>query len=478
MTLTCSTTASREADVGIGEKARLTTPPPGVLGANIEALRVFAMRAPVGIMVVDRFGQLRYANERLLELTGLVPEEAHGFAWLRATHPADRHAVLTAARRLVAGDDRLALTCRLRPVEGTTRWVRAEGAATRDGAGRVTGHAVWVSDVTAERAARAEAEQLSLVLERSSDFVTIIDLSGRLLYANETVRRFFDVETGEDLRGRPLDFAFTEASNRRLVEEAHPALRRDGYWTGELVLVAPDGTEVTVLQSSRVHLGADGASAFVSGIGRDITSLKEAQSQLAASEARFRELALHDPLTGLPNRRQLVEQLRRMNRRRRRGDSTTAVLFVDLDGFKEFNDSRGHEAGDRLLAAIAARLRENLRPGDLVARLAGDEFVVVCEAIDRYAASRVGERILELVRCPLRIDDDQVVVTASVGIAIVEDGDAADWIGRADAAMYAAKGQGRGCIAFFEDGQDGYPAEPAAEAFGCSARAIGPRGAR
>jgi len=199
------------------EQARVA---PSVAGGwwEGEAFRVFAAGAPVGVMVVDPSGRLVYVNERWLEISGLAAREARGLEWLRRIHPADRRMVMAAARRVVSSVGPVGVECRVRRSTGETLWVRGRCTLVRSSGG-LLGYAVWVEDVTAERDARAKAERLSLVLERSTDFVTIIDLSGRLLYANETVRRFFGVETGADVGRLPKGLGFTEASQRRLDEE-------------------------------------------------------------------------------------------------------------------------------------------------------------------------------------------------------------------------------------------------------------------
>src|SRR5207247_5368340 len=140
----------------------------------------------------------------------------------------------------------------------------------------------------------ARLELLSMVLERSRDFVTIIDESGRLLYANETVRSFFGVATGADVRAVPKDLGLSAESQRTLRREAWPALRRDGAWIGELTLVSPDGRGVTLLQSSRRYVDADRGRPFVAGIGHDVTEEREAARRLEVAlrdlDVRAREL--------------------------------------------------------------------------------------------------------------------------------------------------------------------------------------------
>ncbi|MFN8173529.1 MAG: EAL domain-containing protein [Solirubrobacteraceae bacterium] len=169
----------------------------------------------------------------------------------------------------------------------------------------------------------------------------------------------------------------------------------------------------------------------------------------------LRHRSLHDPLTGLPNRRLFIERLDRALREARGRGERIAVLFLDLDRFKYVNDSLGHHAGDELLGAIAPRLLEAVRSGDLIARFGGDEFAVLSTGpIDERGALALGARLNAAIGAPLRIGDDDLVVSASIGVAVsgsgTEDGEAL--VRDADAAMYRAKDWGRArCELFDED---------------------------
>jgi diguanylate cyclase (GGDEF)-like protein len=153
--------------------------------------------------------------------------------------------------------------------------------------------------------------------------------------------------------------------------------------------------------------------------------------------------ALHDPLTGLPNRALLMDRMTLAIDALHRGPESLALLFVDLDHFKPINDTFGHEAGDRVLVEVAARLRNACRRGDTVARLGGDEFTVLCEQVDERTALSVVERIHGELAAPFEVSGEQVPLSASVGIALSEgpDIDAEAALRRADEAMYRAKKQ-------------------------------------
>jgi diguanylate cyclase (GGDEF)-like protein len=162
-------------------------------------------------------------------------------------------------------------------------------------------------------------------------------------------------------------------------------------------------------------------------------------------EERIRHEAVHDPLTGLPNRTLLRDRLDRALARSVRDGGDTGVLFVDLDNFKQVNDAHGHGVGDAVLIELGRRLQAAIRPTDTVARVGGDEFVVVCEQVDKPSALALGRRLELAVEQPLRLGEVEHRLTASIGIAVGRN-DREELVGRADAALYGAKARGSGSI--------------------------------
>jgi diguanylate cyclase (GGDEF)-like protein len=165
-----------------------------------------------------------------------------------------------------------------------------------------------------------------------------------------------------------------------------------------------------------------------------------------ANEMRLLHLATHDPLTGLPNRHAFVARVDRELARAAR-DQVTGLLFVDLDRFKQVNDRYGHLTGDRLLVAVARRIRATLRPFDTLGRLGGDELGIMCEVASPHDATRLAERIVDVVGEPFPIDDEILTIGASVGVATAAPGtslSSSELIAAADHAMYRAKRAGGG----------------------------------
>ena len=224
----------------------------------------------------------------------------------------------------------------------------------------------------------------------------------------------------------------------------------------------PDGSVQWCRTELRPERDAHGRIATLCGVQQDITERKRASEHI-------HHLAHYDGLTGLANRTKLATDLRQQLGRARRGEQPVAVLALDLDGFKAVNDTLGHAAGDKLLQAVARRLRDNVREGDIVARLGGDEFIVIqAEAAQPAGALHLAERLVQVLADPVDVGGRLAAVTASIGIAlyphdvpdVVDLRDAgAVLLAAADTALYRVKRGGRNGYAFFQPGMDGQQRE-------------------
>lgn len=242
------------------------------------------------------------------------------------------------------------------------------------------------------------------------------------------------------LIGRPMRalLAWHTDSSARL-KHGLTHLEENGTWQGEVRYRCANGDILVALQTVSAVRNGDGETLRYIHIFNDVTEQK-------AAEERVRHQALHDELTGLPNRAQLEQHLERALHQCRLTGKRLAVLFIDLDHFKEVNDTLGHQAGDKLLQAVSERLQANLRAEDMLARLGGDEFVIVVEPIQAVDnAARVASNVVEALTTPFVIGDTPVTIGVSVGIAIfpADGSDGVSLLQAADAAMYRAKAAGR-----------------------------------
>ena len=224
-----------------------------------------------------------------------------------------------------------------------------------------------------------------------------------------------------------------------------PEIAHSVNWLGDLSPANRATTLSPRTSFSSWNRSVSGSSAAWNGLDVDAAELCRDLdgALLRRAESKLAALAVYDPLTGLPNRRLLLERLEHALSRLSRG-TPSALLYIDLDGFKTLNDSYGHEAGDQLLVHVAGQLTAATRADDTVARLGGDEFVVLCEDSSIEAAEVVAARIAQALRVPVMVADRTIAVTASIGVAAARASHGAmELLSDADAAMYRAKNLGR-----------------------------------
>ena len=286
------------------------------------------------------------------------------------------------------------------------------------------------------------------LLDAVGQSVIATDLEGKVLYWNRGAQELYGWSPGEAL-GRNLRVLTVPEEALDQAEAIRSELWAGRTWSGEMLLRRKDGSHVSVLGTATPFFDDRGNLAGMIGVSTDISERK-------ALEEELERRASHDPLTGLPNRHTFVDRLGMALLRTKRGKEgrKVGVLFMDLDGFKNVNDSLGHEAGDRLLVTVAERLKKRLRPEDVLARFGGDEFAVLLEEVeDASETIRVAQRIAEALREPFTVNDHQVNLSTSVGIALgsaqAKD-DPEGMLREADVAMYRAKEQGPGRFAVFD----------------------------
>jgi len=337
-----------------------------------------------------------------------------------------------------------------------TRWVRANAQPLFDGEGHVDGAVASFNDITAVRQAarrlRDEERFSRVLLDTLDEGIVACDAEGRITVFNPAARRLHGLTGEEDPLGSfPIEGAFRARDGGELPPGEHPLLRAlmgEELRDEELLLESVDGSVCKVLVNGEALVDDAGRRLGAVVAVHDVTEQKR-------NEERLAELALHDPLTALANRTLLAERLQDAIdglARRSLMDGPggppdddvpgVAVYLLDLDDFKEINDSFGHDVGDEVLVAVGRRLSSIVRPSDTVARLGGDEFVVLC-AVEHgeEEMERIGERIAEALARPYRIEGRTLTVLASVGGVFADnpDTDPSKLLSRADDAMYGVK---------------------------------------
>jgi diguanylate cyclase (GGDEF)-like protein/PAS domain S-box-containing protein len=411
--------------------------------------RTLASASPVGIFAMGHDGRLAYANEHLREVFGLPADVLDGPPWMERVAPEDRERVIAAVRQALTRAQRASLDVRVEA--GIDRWARVNVAPVLDGTEEPTGLVGTVEDITVEVTARmalaAREAEYRMLAEHSTDFLSRHGLDGTFRYASPVSLTLLGWPPEAMVGETHTTLGMDHPDDVDVFERAWAqALRSDAHRTVAYRAKRRDGSIVWLETTFRAVRDGDGKAREVVCVSRDISERKSAELELA-------HRALHDGLTGLPNRTLFLDRLGHALRRSRRRDGRVAVLFLDLDRFKVVNDSLGHKAGDRLLVDVAMRLSSALRPSDTLARFGGDELTLLCEdMIDEHDARAIADRLLETFADPFVVKDGEAFLQASIGIALARDGfEAADDLIRdADAAMYRAKERGHAFELFDE----------------------------
>jgi diguanylate cyclase len=440
-----------------------------VLGASEARFRSVFDIASVGIALVAPDGGWISVNKALCDLVGYSEEELWRLTFQQITHPDDVAADLDLLRALERGElDQYQLEKRYIRKDGSTVWINLNVSPKRNADGQVEYYVSVIKDIDAQKTAQAALTALNLELERRVEARTA-ELHAREAEIRSVVENAYDAyisldEEGlvtawnrqaEDTFGWPRDEALGRSLDELIIPEEQRERHRQGMQRFlatrlasavdqrlELPALRRDGSALTVEVRIRA-LESNGRTMF-SAFLHDITERKQEQAQREYENR-------HDLLTGLLNRRALLEAIPVAQSRASRSGKAVGMLFIDLDGFKAVNDSLGHEAGDILLREIAGRLRAGVRKTDSVYRLAGDEFTVLLEDMaDTFDdAHTVAEKLISSISEPVMLPGRAMRVRASIGISL-DSGKAVrapeELLKEADHFMYQAKKAGRGRV--------------------------------
>ncbi len=324
---------------------------------------------------------------------------------------------------------------------GEARLIELWASPLRDRAGAVIGIIESARDITERKHTQLEYQT---ILETTTDGYLVVDVNGRILDTNAAYCAMSGYRKEELLRMRTADIDAIESPESLKNHTQH--LREQGYQRFETRHLRKDARVIDV-EVSVTYLAIRGGLliAFI----REITERKQ-------TELRIRQLAFYDSLTNLPNRRLLVDRLDHALAQAKRFQRSLAVMFLDLDHFKQINDTLGHDAGDDLLKQVAGRLNLCVRAGDTVSRLSGDEFVIVlAEVAQPEDAALVAEKIIASLEEPIAVMGRMITVTTSIGITVcpgISSVDIQELMKQADLAMYETKEAGRNGYRFYRGG--------------------------
>ena len=401
------------------------------------------------IIVLDETGRLTFANHQVERLLGYSNEEILGQNALELVHPDDLDAALASLGRALAGQQEGRIVdLRLRHHSGRWVWVEVVGNNLLDDAA-VGGIVVNVRDISERRMIEhtlREAQTLfAEVFEHGPIGLALVTPTRRIFRANPALARVLGY-TEDELADRTiteLTHVDDRAANNELFARLFRGERVDS--ATEQRFVRRDDSPVWCRINIKSVYDADGDLEY------GIAQIEDISEQRATAE-RLEFEARHDSLTDLPTRKHLLERIERSLRESRRGGhGQVAVLFIDLDHFKQVNDTLGHVAGDELLAKVAREIQAGLRGSDVAGRFGGDEFVVLCPHLaSPMDATIVADRIRRRLGQPFIVRGTEVFIGASIGIAIADhQSEAATLLTEADTAAYRAKERGRNRVEIF-----------------------------
>jgi diguanylate cyclase (GGDEF)-like protein/PAS domain S-box-containing protein len=403
-------------------------------------------QAAVGIAHIGLDGRTLQANREYCRIQGKTLEELrndHVIAQNAAADQEGDHAILDEFKRgernTFHGERHV-----MQP-DGSMIWIDISTSLVRDDAGQPAYLINVTMDITERKNAETHLRQAEAVFRHTQEGIVVTDTRGMIVAVNPSFQRITGYQESE-LIGQNMRILQSGQHDADFYRDMWLTIDRKGSWQGEIWNRRKSGEPYPEFLTISVVRNAAGVPVNYVGTFVDITGIKE-------SESRLVHIAHHDPLTDLPNRLLAMQRLTHAIQVARRKKRTGAVLFLDLDRFKNVNDSLGHPAGDELLLAVTRRLGDRLRESDTLARLGGDEFLVLVEDIeDSNAAAALAQLLLEQFDAPFALTGGhEVYIGTSIGISVFpDDGEEADEVVKnADAALYRAKEDGRGIYRFY-----------------------------
>ncbi|MCB1777429.1 MAG: diguanylate cyclase, partial [Candidatus Competibacteraceae bacterium] len=400
---------------------------------------------PQRVYRVDRQGRLTFLNRPLLQDLDLPLSACLGKTASDIYPPELADKYHADDQKVLRGEALVLIEENIVPATGEKRYVEVTKVPVRDETGAIVGIQGIYWDITSRKQAEEQLRQAARVFDNTKEGIMITDASAKITAVNRAFTEITGYEETEVL-GKTPRILKSGRQDGEFYAVMRSSMQTSGHWQGEIWNRRKDGEIYPQWSTISAVVDEDNQVTHYVGVFSDISSLKRSQEKL-----NF--LAHHDLLTRLPNRLLFNARLEHSIERARRNRKSLAVLFFDLDHFKNVNDTLGHAAGDELLRWVAKQLAEMIRAEDTVARMGGDEFTMLVESVDDPSnAGTVARKVLELFHQPIHISRHEFFISTSIGVSLYPaDGDDADTLIRnADAAMYQAKARGRNNYQFYE----------------------------
>ncbi|MDE5052781.1 sensor domain-containing diguanylate cyclase (plasmid) [Niallia taxi] len=401
---------------------------------NEERFRLLVEHVSDWIWEVDENGIYTYASPQIKDILGYSPAEVIGKTPFHLMEPLEGKRIAPIFEYHVA--NKLPIKS-LENInlhrDGHEVILETSGSPIINADGKCIGYRGIDRDITLRKQQERRQQQLLDIIEASPDFIATLDTAGNSLYYNPAARKMLGINQKEITGDKVTQKWITD----KIKTVGIPTAIEKGHWKGETTIFKEDGAKIPVSQMIVAHKSENGDVEFLSTIAHDISERKELEKVVYYQ-------AHYDPLTNLPNRRFLHNKLSKLIENQTQ--HKVAVLFMDLDNFKEINDNLGHEIGDKLLKMTADRLKSGVREVDFVCRYGGDEFILMLENIQsNIEVEERAERIIEAFQEPFQFDGFSWKISGSIGISIFPDdgADLAALIQKADNAMYQIKRTGK-----------------------------------
>ncbi|MDR6677269.1 bifunctional diguanylate cyclase/phosphodiesterase [Pseudomonas oryzihabitans] len=400
-------------------------------------------QAYTGIMLSDLDGHWLSANHHFCQMLGYSQPELLQRDAAAVTHPDERALSAALRRQLVdSGQDRYTLEKRYLHRNGQPVWANVTTRLIRDDQGVPLYFISTAQDITLRKQQEESLRQAAAMFQNSRDGLLLLDERRWILAVNPAFARLLGTQEAT-LLGQRLGLPSGGRQDQRFYRELWRTVRRDGRWEGELLWPRVDGNTFPAWTTIDTLYPQD---------RRQYTVTVSDTTRLRESEARLSHLAHHDPLTDLPNRLLARTHLEHALALAEPQEYLVAVLILDFDHFRTVNEGHGHALGDELLVEFSARLRALLSEDITLARIGGDEYLIIVERIDRPEfAAQIAQAMLAKLEQPFHLADHDIYLSASIGISLYpDDGTSADELIRnADTAMHQAKDQGRDTFRFY-----------------------------
>jgi diguanylate cyclase (GGDEF)-like protein/PAS domain S-box-containing protein len=367
--------------------------------------------------------------------------------WHEHIHPQDLEMVFSSINRQVAGESTLSeLEFRMKTKTGEWRWFLSRGRIVSwDGSGKPLMMSGTHTDITERKQFESAQKEAATVFSSSYEGIMVVSADLVITKVNPAFTRITGYSSDEAL-GQSPQMLSSGKHDALFFQKLWSTVNSVGFWSGEIWDRKKNGELYAALMSISAVRSEDQGIAHYVGVFSDISKFK-------AHEEELDRIAHYDPLTGAPNRRLLTDRLENAINRAKRTGRTLAVCFLDIDDFKAVNDTYGHASGDQVLVGVAESLKGVLRADDTLARIGGDEFVLLLSGISStQECSQILDRILKAVNLPVQVIDAVSVVTASIGVSLFPDdnADADTLLRHADQAMYQAKEAGKNRYCLFD----------------------------